>query len=172
MPNISKIVKGVAREAKAKFKPAKPPVKPMTKTVISYDKSTGVKLLKPGSRPRTQSATELAKVVERSKTKTPAARASIKSAAKQAGRNARGDVKNARQGRLNSAMREAWEPTDYRKPLTPAQIKAGNKALAAEAKALKAKYAAAKKAAVAAAKRAAAEERRAYIKKYGVPKKY
>lgn len=171
MPNISKIVKGVAREAKAKFKPAKPPVKPMTRTVISYDKSTGVKVLKPGSRPRTQSATEKAAVELKAKTKTPAARASIKSAAKQAGRNARGDVKNARQGRLNEAMREGWQ-TDYRKPLTPAQIKAGNKAYAAEAKELKARYAAAKKTAVAAAKRAAAEERRAYIKKYGVPKKY
>ena len=170
MPNISKIVKGVAK-AKAKFKPAKPPVKPMTKTVISYDKSTKVKVLKPGSRPRTQSATELKAVVERSKTKTPAAKASIKSAANNDGSLALSKVRNNRQGRLNDAMREAWQ-TNYNKPLTPAQIKAGNKAYAARAKELKASYAAAKKAAVAAAKRAAAEERRAYIKKYGVPKKY
>jgi hypothetical protein len=68
-------------------------------------------------------------------------------------------------------MREAWQ-TDYKKPLTPAQIKAGNKAYEAEAQQLKVRYAAAKRAAVSAAKKAAAENMKSSIVKYGPPKNF
>ena len=156
---------------KSKFKPAKPPVKPMTKTVISYDKATGLKVLRGGSKPLTQTNTQKAAMAEKAKTKTPAAKALIKRNMKAEARYAVIDIRNNRQGRLNDAMREAWQ-TDYKKPLTPAQIKAGNKAYEAEAKELKSRYAAAKRTAAAAARKAAAETTKANIIKYGPPKPF
>jgi len=155
---------------KAKFKPATPS-KSMTKTVVSYDKATGVKILKPGSRPLTQSNTQLKAAVEKAKTKTPAARADIKRNMKLAEKTAVREVRNNRQYLLNQTMREAWQ-TDYKKPLTPAQIKAGNAAYEAKAKEMKSSYAKAKRAAAAAVRKLSAEQTKASIKKYGTSKSF
>ena len=146
---------------KSKFKPAKPLAKPMTKTVISYDKATGVKILQPGSRPLTQSKTNIEQMIQKAKGNTPTAKAQRKVTAKLGRRQTIQDVRNNRQDILNQTMRNAWGETKPNQRLTPAQIKAGNAAYAAKEKELKAKYAAAKKAALA---KAAAEAKAAALK--------
>ena len=135
--------------------------RPMTKTVIKKV-SPNVKVIVPGSKPKTQSATEKAKIAAKAKTKTPAARSADAARAAIAKRNATLDSRNFRNDLSNRAYREAltaagYNPAKFSEKPTAAQTKAANKAVAA----VEVKIKAAKVARVKAAKveRAAASGR-------------
>jgi hypothetical protein len=79
---------------------------PMTKTVIKKV-SPNVKVIKPGSRPLTQSATEKRQIVERAKTKTPAARELQKAQASRAKNEARREANFTRVDIYNRTYRQS-----------------------------------------------------------------
>ena len=112
--------------------------KPMTKTVIKKV-SPNVKVIVPGSKPRTQSATEKAAIAAKAKTKTPAVRA--KAAAEKKSNIRYNTREEARMRRMiaDQAYREGLKGSGYKSPKpgtgmgpapTAAQVKAANKAAA------------------------------------------
>ena len=112
----------------------------MTKTVVKKV-SSNVKVLRPGSKPLTQSNTEKAKIAAKAKTKTPAAR-SADAARKTAMKNTskinqrridRIIIENARMFAAKGAGYKAGTGN-----LTPAMVKAANKAQAAKEREIKA----------------------------------
>lgn len=139
-----KVVKGASALAKvakvAKAAKVAPSVKKasMTGTVIKKV-SNDVKVLKPGSRPLTQSATEKATVKAKAATKTPRKRAAAKNIAAQAKQEKRFN----RNLYLNDVYKKGLSDAGYnlKGPFnsmpTAAQTKAANKARDAAAFALK-----------------------------------
>ena len=134
-----KIIKGASTAGKAVVKTAaSKPAKSMTSTVIKKV-SNDVKVLKPGSRPLTQSATEKAAVKAKAATKTPKKRAAAKNIAAQAKQEKRFN----RNLYLNDVYKKGLSDAGYnlKGPFnstpTAAQTKAANKARDAAAFALK-----------------------------------
>ncbi len=116
----------------------------MTKTVVRVV-SPNVKILKPGSKPITQTNSEKKAIMEKAKGKTPAARAKAASDKKSSARYKTAEQARLRQSIMNSTFREALKAAGYdanqrfsptAAPATPAQIKAANKAVAAAEKKL------------------------------------
>ena len=106
------------------------PRPPMTKTVVKKV-SSNVKVLRPGSKPLTQSNTEKAKIAAKAKTKTPAAKsadAARKAAMKRSEKiNQRGINRNViENARMFAAKGAGYEVGTGN--LTPAMVKAANKA--------------------------------------------
>ena len=131
---------------KPKPKPTAAPKGPMTKTVIRKV-SPNVKVIKPGSKPRTQSATEKAAIMEKAKTKTPAARADAatkkKNEAKERTRRTASYRASAMKDTYFAALKAGGYDAGLRqsrgeKP-TAAQVKAANKAVAQDQRDLKAR---------------------------------
>jgi hypothetical protein len=121
---------------KPKPKPPAAPKGPMTKTVIRKV-SPNVKVIKPGSRPRTQSATEKAAMVAKAKTKTPAKRADAAITKKNADWWRKNNIKSIRSGVMKDTYFGALKDggfdalgKDRDKKPSPAQVKAANKAVA------------------------------------------
>ena len=116
------------------------PRPPMTKTVVKKV-SSNVKVLRPGSKPLTQSNTEKAKIAAKAKTKTPAAKsadaarkASMKRDAKFAEKMTRNDI--LKRTRLDAAKAAGLKPGTGNQ--TPAMVKAANKAQAVKEREIKA----------------------------------
>jgi hypothetical protein len=129
--------------------------KAMTKTVVKKV-SPNVKIIKAGSKPLTQSKTNIEQMIAKAKTKTPAVKAKAKAEAKSNVRYNTAEQARMRQSIMNATYREALKGAGYDtekvkfndpKP-TAAQLKTANKAV----NAAQAKLAAGQKAAKAAAK--------------------
>jgi hypothetical protein len=112
--------------------------KPMTKTVIRKV-SPNVKVIVPGSKPRTQSATEKAAIAAKAKTKTPAVRAKAAAEKKSNVRYNKREEARMRIMVTDQAYREGLKSSGYATPKpgtgmgpapTAAQVKAANKAAA------------------------------------------
>jgi hypothetical protein len=138
--------------AKPKPKPTTASKGPMTKTVIKKV-SPNVKVIVPGSKPRTQSATEKAAIMEKAKTKTPAKRAQAAISKKVNIQYNKREEARMRQYISNQAYREALKDAGYKSPPpgsgfgpgpTAAQTKAANKAVSEAERAFKAARAKAK----------------------------
>jgi hypothetical protein len=111
----------------------------MTKTVVKKV-SSNVKVLRPGSKPLTQSNTEKAKIAAKAKTKTPAARAETVRQAKSVKRNEKLVMRNIRRGAIDQTRLNAQLATNKLNPgkaFTPAQIKEINKAVAVREREIK-----------------------------------
>ncbi len=111
------------------------PRPPMTKTVVKKV-SSNVKVLRPGSKPLTQTNTEKAKIAEKAKAKTPAAREKAAEQAKykasQSAREERYNRNSLRQRTYKEALTAAgYKPATFSEMPTAAQTKAANKAVAA-----------------------------------------
>ena len=129
----------MAIKPKPKPKSATAPKGPMTKTVIRKV-SPNVKVIKPGSKPRTQSATEKAAMVAKAKTKTPAVRAKAAAEKKSNVRYNKREEARMRIMVTDQAYREGLKSSGYATPKpgtggmgpapTAAQVKAANKAAA------------------------------------------
>ena len=129
--------------------------KAMTKTVVKKV-SPNVKIIKAGSRPLTQSATEKAAMVAKAKAKSPAVKAKTADEARSNARYNTREQGRMRQSIMNATYREALKAAGYDTEKTKiggsaptaAQLKAANKAVNAAEQ----KLAAGQKAAKAAAK--------------------
>jgi hypothetical protein len=127
--------KAVAKSADAARKSA------MTKTVVRVV-SPNVKILKPGSKPMTQTNTEKAAIAAKAKTKTPAARASAREKEMVAKKNLKRDLAEQRRYALRGVAQDALKRAGF----DVNQTKFGNKPSAAQTKAVnKAKAAAERK---------------------------
>lgn len=124
--------KAVAKSADAARKGA------MTKTVVKKV-SPDVKIIKAGSKPLTQSLSEKRAIMEKAKTKTPAARAQATIDKKAKARRTRSGESVNRSYARREAYREGLRDAGYKYPKpgtgfgdgpTPAQQKAANKAVA------------------------------------------
>ena len=102
----------------------------MTKTVVKKV-SPDVKIIKAGSKPLTQSLTEKRAIMEKAKKNTPAARKQRELANKRAARENKTIINNARFSIIKRAQLEAMDAAGMKpgKPATPAQVKAGNRAI-------------------------------------------
>ena len=102
----------------------------MTKTVVRKV-SPDVKIIKAGSKPLTQSLTEKRAIMEKAKKNTPAARKQRELGNKRAARENKTIINNARFSIIKRAQLEAMDAAGRKPgtPATPAQIKAGNRAI-------------------------------------------
>ena len=115
----------------------------MTKTVVKKV-SPNVKIIKAGSRPLTQSASQKAAMVKKAKDKTPAVRAKTADQARANARSKTAEQGRMRQSIMNTVYRDALKAAGYNTNArmsssaapTAAQIKAANKAVAAAEKKL------------------------------------
>jgi len=121
-----KVAQGAVKKAASKAA-AKPAKSSMTATVVKKV-SPNVKVIKAGSRPLTQTATEKAAMVAKAKTKTPAVRAKAKADKK----SLQKDITQQRNYEAREAGREALKRSGFDANLT----KFGNKPSAAQTKAV------------------------------------
>jgi hypothetical protein len=117
--------KTVAKSADAARKGA------MTKTVVRVV-SPNVKVLKPGSKPLTQTLTEKRAIMERAQGRTPAVRAKAKEKAKVGKKNLQRDIAEARRYAVRAAGQDALRRAGF----DVDQTKFGNKPSAAQTKAV------------------------------------
>ena len=125
------------------------PRPPMTKTVVKKV-SPNVKVLRPGSKILTQTNSEKKAMIEKAKTKTPSAKSADAARAANAKANAARDSRYLKGQYLKNKYLEAagYKPGQGSNTLTPAQMKAGNLAVAEEQRKMKAQKLAAKAAKV------------------------
>ena len=116
------------------------PRPPMTKTVVKKV-SSNVKVLRPGSKPLTQSNTEKAKIAAKAKTKTPAAKSADAARKAAMKRDQKINDRMTRTGVLQQTRADAAKVAGYKAGtgnLTPAMVKAANKAQAVKEREIKA----------------------------------
>jgi hypothetical protein len=112
----------------------------MTKTVVKKV-SSNVKVLRPGSKPLTQSNTEKAKIAAKAKTKTPAAKSADAARKAAMKRDEKFNQRLTRTDILRQARDIAAKGAGYKAGtgnLTPAMVKAANKAQAVKEREIKA----------------------------------
>ena len=116
------------------------PRPPMTKTVVKKV-SSNVKVLRPGSKPLTQTNTEKAKIVAKAKTKTPAAKSADAARKAAMKRDEKFNQRFTRRTILQQTREIAAKGAGYKAGtgnLTPAMVKAANKAQAVKEREMKA----------------------------------
>ena len=98
----------IRKKPVAKPKPKYTVQNPMTKTTVRKV-SPDLKLIVPGSKPRSQTATEKREIAERAKGRTPAAREAQRNRARYQKRQARGEATAARASAGNAAYEREME---------------------------------------------------------------